>query len=522
MKRRQFIYKSGAAMSAPMLLNGVNLAAAERPSLANFVDPELDRVLVLVRLNGGNDGLNMVIPTDQYDGLSEVRSNILIPKTSTLTVTDTVGLHPAMKTLKWMYDRERVSFIQSVGYPNQNRSHFRSTDIWSSGSPADEFWTTGWLGRYLDTQAPGFPENYPNETDEDPFAITMGNIVSETCQGQAANFSMTVNDPFNLSPLAIGTDDNLPDTPYGNELEFLRIMVAQTNAYSKVVTTAAQKGNNRANYPDDNRLAQQLKNVALLVSGGLKTKVYVVSIGGFDTHADQVDGQNPIVGEHAFLLQSVSDAIAAFQEDLEMLNIQDKVVGVTFSEFGRKIRSNDSFGTDHGTAAPLILFGSCVKHQVLGDNPEIDKDVHPKEGLPMQYDFRDVYGSVLKDWFEIDEMGVKSLFHEDFQYFNLVTPCNTPPITTSTDQIVDNEIILHNHPNPFNHWTTISFESENEWAKLSIFDSLGKELQVLVNRQLSKGEHNFNWETRGLPAGNYFYRLQLGRGIVKTRRMVKQ
>ncbi len=524
MKRRQFIHTAaGTAVSLPVFLNGIQVSATPSTSLFNLVNPDLDRALVLIRLNGGNDGLNTVLPLDQYDGMAEVRPNILVPRKFALKLEDNVGFHPSMKTLKWMYDYEKVGVVQSVGYPNQNRSHFRSTDIWSTGSPADEFWTSGWFGRYLDTQYPGFPDDYPNDQHPDPFAVTMGYIVSETCQGLAGNFSMTINDPFNLSPLAIGNDDQLPETPYGDELEYLRIMVAQTNAYSESVTRAANKGNNIANYPEKNRLAQQLKNVALLISGGLRSKLYIVSIGGFDTHANQTDGTNTTVGEHANLLRTLSDAIAAFQEDLEFLRIQDRVMGVTFSEFGRQIHSNDSFGTDHGTAAPLILFGSCVNNQVLGDNPTIDKSIGRNEGLPMQYDFRDIYGSILVDWFELQELDIKTLLYEDFQYFNLATPCNTPIVTTSNQQReLEEKVNLTNYPNPFRDWTTISFNSEREWVKLSIYDALGKELKVLFNKQLSAGEHQVNWEARGLPAGNYFYRLQLGSGYSKTKRMIKQ
>ena len=508
-------------MGAPILINGVQIASMQENQLANLVNPDLDRVLVLVRMSGGNDGLNTILPLDQYDGLSEIRPNILIPQKHALRIGNNIGLHPSMKHLKWMFEEEKLNIIHSVGYPNQNRSHFRSMDIWTTGSPANEVWTTGWMGRYLDDLYPNFPEDYPNATETDPFAIAMGSLVSETCQGRAANFSMALNDPFNLSPLAIGTDDTLPDTPYGEELAFLRVSVAQTNAYSEVVSTAAEKGANKANYPEENRLAEQLKNVALLISGGLQTKIYVVNIGGFDTHANQAESGSSMVGVHATLLRMLSEAVAAFHEDLELLGLQDRVVGITFSEFGRRIHSNDSLGTDHGTATPLLLFGTCVNNQLLGENPEIDAQVDPTEGLPMQFDFRDIYGSILTDWFELEESAVKRLFHDDFQYYNLVTPCNSP-VTSIQTALMEDNIQLSSHPNPFQHWTAISFTSESEWAKLSLYDALGKELAVLVNRKLPKGTHTFNWEARGLPSGNYFYRLQLGRGLVKTKRMIKK
>ncbi len=521
MKRRKFLHTTGSMVTLPFLLNGLRLGASPRSSFFDFVNPDLDRILVLIQLNGGNDGLNTVIPLDQYDGLSSVRENILIPEKSVVQLEDTVGLHPAMKSMKWVYDQQKMNVVQSVGYPGQNRSHFRSTDIWTTASPAEEFWDTGWLGRHFDGQYPGFPDDYPNEQYPDPFAITMGRVVSETCQGMAANFSMTLNDPFSLTQLAEGAGSELPDTPYGRELDFLRTTIAQTNAYSEVITEAAERATNKAVYPEDNRLADQLKNVALLVAGGLKTKVYVCSIGGFDTHANQVDQNSVVAGEHSQLLNNLSDAIAAFQQDLEMLGIDHKVVGMTFSEFGRKIKSNDSFGTDHGTAAPLMMFGSCVVSGVFGENPEIARDVDPREGLPMQYDFRDVYGSVLMDWFEISEENVKSILFDDFKHIPLIDPCQT---TTSLDVLqtdwIEN-IKLHSFPNPFTNWTTISFNTRQEWAKLSVFDALGSEVKVLVNQRLNEGEHQVKWDASNYPSGTYFYRLQLEGGIYKTKRTVK-
>ncbi len=520
MKRRHFLHTAGAAATLPMLLNGLRISAAPAGSAFSAINPDIDRVLVLIQLNGGNDGLNTVIPIDQYSNLFKARENLLLPENTIMQIEDNVGLHPAMKGLKWSYDEGKVGIVQSVGYPNQNRSHFRSTDIWTSGSPADQFWTTGWLGRNFDGWYPGFPDEYPNTDYPDPFAITMGRIVSETCQGIAANFSMTLNDPFSLSPLTEGAGSDLPDTPYGRELAFLRTTIAQTNAYSEAITEAAEAGNNMATYPESNGLASQLRNVALLVSGGLRTKVYVCSIGGFDTHANQVSGSDPAIGDHAELLGTLSDAISAFQEDLEMLGIDQKVIGITFSEFGRRIKANDSLGTDHGTAAPLMLFGSCVSPGVTGDNPDISSDVSPSEGVPMQYDFRDVYGSILEDWFELDKENVKALLYEDYQNIPIVSPCET--VTSVGPNIaLEEEVELYNYPNPFENWTTISFHTKREWVKLSVFDAIGNEIKVLVNGDLAAGNHQIRWDAGQLPAGSYFYRLQLSNGFLKTKRMVK-
>ena len=518
MKRRKFLQASGAAVSLPILLNGMNVSTMAKSSLFSSINNDSDRVLVLIQLNGGNDGLQTLIPLDQYDKLANVRQNIIVPENLLLSMTDTIGLHPVMGGIQSLHDEGKLAVIQSVGYPNQNRSHFRSTDIWTTGSPAEEFWTTGWLGRYYDDLYPGFPEGYPNEECPDPFAITIGNIVSETCQGESANFSLTLTDPFSLSPLAQGEDSEIPDTPYGEELAFLRTTIAQTNAYSDTVLAAAEGGNNLVTYPDDNRLAQQLKNVALLISGGLRTKVYVVSIGGFDTHANQVVNGEPTVGEHADLLSDVSEAMAIFQADLQALGIEERVVSMTFSEFGRQIRSNDAFGTDHGDAAPLMVFGSCINPQVFGENPEIPEVVQIQEGVPMQYDFRDVYGSILMDWFEVEEEKVRSLLHEEFQHIPVIDACDS--ITNINSPISLEPLDTINYPNPFRDWTTIRFTSERAFVRLSIFNSLGSELKVLVNKELPAGVHEVKFDGSQLAAGNYYYRLQVGNRH-KTKHMLK-
>ncbi|MCB9265684.1 MAG: DUF1501 domain-containing protein [Lewinellaceae bacterium] len=518
MKRRKFLKAAGTAMSVPVLLNGFRLSAMPRRSLFSTLNADNDRVLVIIQLNGGNDGLNMLIPLDQYDNLANARLNIIIPEIDILNISDTLGIHPQMGGVLDLYNSAKLNIIQSVGYPEQNRSHFRSTDIWTSGSPADESWTTGWLGRYFESNHGEFPEGYPNEEYPHPFAITMGSIVSETCQGTAANFSMTLNDPFSLTPLTQGAPGDVPDTPYGEELEFLRTTIAQSNAYAESITGAAEMGANMVDYPDGNRLGEQLKNVALLISGGLQTKVYVVSIGGFDTHANQVEAGKPLVGEHSTLLQNLSEAIAAFQADLQAQSLEQRVVGLTFSEFGRQIRSNDSYGTDHGSAAPLMVFGSCVKPGVLGDNPEIPGQVEPQEGVPMQFDFRDVYGSVLMDWFEVEEMEIRSLLHEEFQYLPVLQPCTA--VNAEEALNFGKDIEVNSFPNPFRDWAAIRFHTEGEWVKLSIFNNLGNEIRVLTNRRLPAGQHEVRFEAHGLPAGNYYFRLQLD-GRQKTKRMLK-
>lgn len=514
MKRRNFIRNlSGSMMGLPLALNGMNIGALSQASSLFSFDEDSDKVLVLIRLTGGNDGLNMLIPLDQYDKLHKNRSNIIIPENKVRKLNTNIGFHPRMFRLNELFEQGKLGIVQSVGYPNQNRSHFRSTDIWTSGSSSEEIVTSGWLGRHFDDKHPSFPEGYPNASNPDPIAITIGNTITQTCQGAIANFSMAVENPFDLSPLAGGQTGALPDTFAGRNLSFLHTAIEQTNAYSTVIEAAANKGNNFASYTEDNRLAQKLKIVAKLISGGLKTKIYVVTQGGYDTHSKQVQEGNTVVGEHAELLSDLSSAIGSFQDDLLQLGLDDRVLGMTFSEFGRRIKSNGSLGSDHGTAAPLMLFGSCVNPAILGKNPEIPRSVNSKEGVAMQFDFRSVYGSVLEDWFGVEESEIKEVLYEDYQHIPLVT-CGKFIEPASADD-------AFSYPNPFTDSATITFESKSEKVTLSILDGMGREVAQVLNKHIREGIHRVPFSANALPAGNYYFYLRKESGSV-TKSMLKR
>jgi len=521
MKRRSFIkHTAGAAVTLPFALQGVRLSALPRSAFFGSIANDTDRVLVIIRLNGGNDGLNMLVPMDQYDQLFNARQAVLLPEDSILSLTAENGLHPKMSGIRDLFTDGLVGFVQDVGYPNQNRSHFRSTDIWSTGSPADEFWTTGWMGRYFDQRYDGYPDGYPNDEHPHPFAITMGNTVSTTCQGEVANYSIALRDPFSLTQLAEDSETMVPDTPYGDELQYIRNIIAQTNAYGEAVMEAANMGNNMATYPIGNRLASQLKNVALLMSGGLQTRIYIVSIGGFDTHANQVIKSDPTEGRHARLLKNISEAVTAFMNDIQQLGLASRVLGMTFSEFGRQIRSNDSLGTDHGTAAPLILFGESACANVIGQNPTIPDDVSPQDGVPMQYDFRDVYGSVLMDWFGVSEDEIRGSLYDEFMYLPVLGD-DCDQVTTNTQNLLNEQVEASAFPNPFRNWATVSLKHTGGWLKVSVFDSVGKEVKVLTNQNLSAGSYQFRLEGHDLPPGNYYFRLVMQGGAQKTIHIVR-
>lgn len=423
MNRRNFL-RAGGTLGLLGGVSGITLGAptARLAQLLSNVDN--DRVLLLIQLQGGNDGLNTLVPLDQLPVLNGVRPQVALPESTLLPLGPGASraFHPGMVGINNLWKEGKLGIVQSVGYANQNRSHFRSTDIWSTASPANVEYKTGWMGRVIERDHPGYPQDYPNADSLDPLAITIGNSASETCQGRVTNVSQTINDPFNVTTLAPGGDTSLADNRFGEQVAFLRTAISQTNAYGTIIKAAAESGNSVVDYPDL-PFANKLKNVARMIHGGLRTRVYVVSLGGFDTHAQQVTGGDTTTGKHAELLQELSLGIEAFQRDLEGLGIADRVLGMTYSEFGRRIRSNAGNGTDHGDAAPLFVFGGCAGGAVMGENPQIDPDVEQRTGVPMQFDFRDVYGSVLTDWFGLPQGEVRDLLYPDFQYLSIVSNC---------------------------------------------------------------------------------------------------
>jgi uncharacterized protein (DUF1501 family) len=516
MKRRQFL-QSGSLISIPVMLGGMELSSFSNASIFNLLSAENDRVLVLIQLNGGNDGLNMIIPLDQYSGLSQVRANLLLPEASVLKLTDKTGIHPSMTGLQNLYKEGMMAVVHSVGYPNQNRSHFRSTDIWMSGSDATQYISTGWLGRYFDSNHPKYPVGYPSTSFPDPLAITIASVVSETCQGVVNNFSYALTSKVSAKLVEETIAAPADSSCYNTEVEFIRSTIKQSNAYASTILSAFSKGNNIATYPTDNRLADQLKLVANLIAGGLKTKIYVVSLGGFDTHANQVLLGEQTTGTHANLLKTISDAVSAFMTDIKSLGHTERVVGMTFSEFGRQIRSNNSLGTDHGTAAPLIVFGSCVNQNIFGKNPEITSAVAPQEGVPMQYDFRSVYASLLVDWLGASETDIKNLLFKDFQKLALIKNCSIPSPVEDTDINIQANVA----PNPCSTYAYLNFNNIGHHVHISLYNAIGSQLEIPINKSLNQGPHELYLNMSPYASGTYFARIAID-NYVRTIRIVKQ
>ncbi|WP_025763224.1 DUF1501 domain-containing protein [Dyadobacter tibetensis] len=419
MKRREF-FAAASSLMLPVMLDGVGVrsfakGSAMVESLRQTSALNNDRILVIVYLGGGNDGLNTVIPLEYYSEYNQLRSNIAIPESSVLKLAGNLetGFHPAMTGMRAMYDEGKLAIVHSVSYPNPNLSHHRSTDIWMTGVDSSQYASSGWAGRYLDDRFPSYPQNYPNGEMEDPLAVQIGQITATALLGPQQSMGITLQDPATFYQL-IGEpnttiDSNLPCCDAGDLINYIRQQQVLTIGFGSEIKKAAEAGVNLAAYPpasQNNELAEKLKIVARLIHGGLKSKIYYVELGGFDTHAEQV-GTSSTEGLHAQLLKKLSDGIAAFQNDLKLQGTENKVLGMTFSDFGRRATSNASKGTDHGIGAPMFVFGTGIKRQLVGNNPDLINGLLPltptanntNRDIKMQIDFRRVYADILNDWF---------------------------------------------------------------------------------------------------------------------------
>jgi len=525
MQRRAFLRTVSLAS-----VGGITVRTFAHPLLSPLLESAADdRVLVIVQLYGGNDGLNTVIPLDQYGILSSVRGNILIPEAQVLSLqglNGATGLHPSMTGMQQLWDMGKLSIVQGVGYPDPDFSHFRSTDIWETGANSDQVLDSGWVGRYLHEEYPNYPVGYPNATMPDPLAIRVGGPITIGTQYMGVSMGASIyntDDQLNLTG-NLFTDPVTADC-MGGKLDFVRTVQRQTDLYGDVINAAALPQCNMSTlYPTGNapgaKLARALKIVAQLICGGLKTRIYWVSDNGFDTHAQQVQASDHTTGTHANLLQGVSNAIRAFQDDLDQLGIADRVMGMTFSEFGRRIKSNASGGTDHGSSAPMFIFGNKVIPGMLGQNPDIPANTTYSTNLAMQYDFRSVYASMLKDWFCLPSDQVDAVLLDTYQTLAVVDPEGCLSSSIHEANQAAGTALLNVYPNPFTEHTTVTYTTSGGRVLLQVFNEEGQQITTLRNNVLPPGTATVDLDLGAAPPGVYYCRLQ-NEGRQQVRSMLK-
>jgi uncharacterized protein (DUF1501 family) len=492
MKRRDFI-KTTAAASIPLMVSGIPVMASsqiENTSLEKMALAAVNcgRILVIIQQNGGNDGLNTVFPLDKWDNLEKARANILMNKTQVLPLNNnlTTGLHPAMQDMQRLYNNGKLMIVQGVSYPNPNFSHFRATDIWFTGSESDQNLNTGWLGRALDIKYPNFPVGYPKTGMLDPLAVQIGSNLPFILQGININMGYNVVDPKSLLNVINGATDTAPNNDYGKELTFLKLMKDQSNVYRGTIQKAYDVPlSNAVTYPSANTLGDQLKIVAKLINGGLKTPVYIVNHPNtHDTHANQVTETNKTLGSQATNLTLLSQAIGAFQLDLEQMGKANNVAGMTFSEFGRRIKSNSSLGTDHGSAAPVMFFGSALNTSrtavagtqypvagMIGSSPNLPGDATVNDQVPMQFDYRQLYSSVMQDWLCMTEAEVTQVLGSNFAKLPVFN--NAPFSSVNFNAAQNREISVYPNPCTNGRMTIRLPQTTTDYVNVSLLSKNG-------------------------------------------------
>jgi uncharacterized protein (DUF1501 family) len=417
--RREFLRKTvlGSALTwtVPAFLADtfVALQSQAADSATQIITGKDSTILVVLQMAGGNDGINTVIPYAN-DFYRQARPKIGLPASKILKLNGEIGFHGAMTGFKDLYDAGHLAVVQGVGYPNPIRSHFRSTEIWQTASDSDKVDKYGWIGRYFDNDCAGCdPE----------VGVTIGNQTPQSFYSKSLK-GICFNNPENYrfrSPLHVrhgqkdvveetyeklndedlnGSDDNSGDSigmlpaampmQGGRVIDFIERTALDAQLSSQEVRSIADRVQNQATYPAS-QLGNSLKMVAKMIGGGLPTRIYYVSQGGYDTHANQIATQERLLGD-------LGHSVKAFVDDLKAQGNLQRVLVMTFSEFGRRVAENANGGTDHGAAAPMFIVGNKVKAGLLGKYPSLAPQDLFEGDIKYNVDFRNVYAGVLESW----------------------------------------------------------------------------------------------------------------------------
>lgn len=401
--RRVFLQKGmtllAASATVPTFLDQTVLAVANPEDSSRTQQPtgRDGKILVVVQLSGGNDGLSTVIPYAD-DTYHRLRPTIGHDANTVHKLNDYVGLHPNLGPVADLIQKGRAAVIQGVGYPNPNRSHFRSMDIWQSARPDQQIETTGWIGRYFDNACSGCDPQVGIAIGQQlPLAMQGEKIMPLAFErpeafrynGPDRRRYEQLNHTSEQEAAAASYDAGAPVTPAG-ELDFLHRTAMDAQLSSNRILKILHEFQSTEAYPPG-EFGQGLRTVAAMIRGELPTRVYYVSLGGFDTHAGER-------ARHDNLMKQFAQGVRAFWQDMERQKNDQRVLMMTFSEFGRRVAQNASGGTDHGTAAPMFLFGSSVKAGVIGKHPSLTN--LDQGDLRFTTDFRSVYGSILQNWLD--------------------------------------------------------------------------------------------------------------------------
>jgi uncharacterized protein (DUF1501 family) len=401
-------------------------------------------------------------------------------------------------------DEGRLAIVQGVGYDSPNQSHFRSRDIWHSGinsSDPNEKLLDGWIGRYVASKLPDFPDGIP----DDPIAISLGASVPLLFKSNIGHMGIALNSPENFAKSGDGLTPNInrfkiPEKNYyENEFNFIHTIATQSELYSKAVFKAYQNGKDKIKVEYSVGLSQKFKLISSLIAGGLKTKIYYINLSNFDSHAQQM--QSDYKGAHATLLAQLSQAISQFLDDAVQQGFHKRVAGLTISEFGRRANDNGSRGTDHGAGSMLFAFAGSDEY-IEGGYYRVDGkpdlfDLDQYGNLRYDYDFRRIYADFLETWLGADKTDTINVFGEQYLPLGILKP----RINSTKFSLYKNSKITV-YPNPSNGNSKLNLELNKYcYAEISIFNLLGNKVVDVFKGYLSEGVFSYNLSIKEL--GSY-------------------
>jgi len=529
MKRRTLL-KAGALAGAAASFRSIPLFAQNPIGALGLNAIDNDAILIIIQMFGGNDGLNTIIPVDDPKYV-QIRPNISVKKDNpdaskrpVRILSSDMYFHPALVNgvhkngFLGLMDAGRLAVIQGTGYENPNLSHFRSTDIWLSGLNSSDSairLNEGWIGRMFEKKYPDFPMVIP----EHPMCLQLGGTLSMLLQSEKGDMGLAIGDVDSFvkdggtssdSPMMSGTSN------YANEYNYIRSIAAKGDAYNKVIEEAWKKGSNATgiDYAIANgakgSLVRQMGIISRLISGGLKTKVYLAHIGGFDTHVQQQDTSNN--GQHPALLNQLANAISMFMDDAIKQGFANRVVGLTVSEFGRRPYENGSNGTDHGTTSVQFAFGTRVQANVFGANPDfsdLDRNGDFSFDLNRNIDYRRLYSEIIQTWFGGSADDSKSILRERV----VPLPYLQSPISSINDPILafgNTGIRYSENLNAPNNGY-IHFEASKDCiVQIRLYDALGAYAGTLLDAQVQAGRHAIPIDMSTYSSGMYICELSSG------------
>ncbi|WP_417290470.1 DUF1501 domain-containing protein [Corallibacter sp.] len=396
MERRKFLKQSALASSLFFVPSFVKAFETNLASELGY------KRLVIVQLSGGNDGLNTVIPF-RNDIYYKSRPNISISKSKTIKLTDDLAFHSSLLPLKRLYDKGYLSIINNVGYPNPNRSHFRATDIWQTASASNQYLQSGWIGRYLDAYG-----NHPYN------AIEIDESMSLALKGERATGIALTNpemlykisqDPYLNNIQKYYNDEHLSE----HNLGYLYKSMITAKSSATYIHNTNKTWDSKTEYPKT-PFANQLKTIGRFINSGLQTRVFYASLGGFDTHVNQLNSQKRLLDVYA-------EGVEAFVKDLKKQNTFKDTLILTFSEFGRRVKENSGKGTDHGSANNVFIIGENLKKQGVYNNLAALTDLDDNGDIKFEIDFRSIYATVLSKWLHVNE---KPVLNKEFEPLHFI------------------------------------------------------------------------------------------------------